>query len=530
MFSGARTDVHHIIRISYGILVMFHHNQRIAVVSQRLQGFYELVVVSLMQSDGRLIQNVEYPHETGPDLGGQPDSLGFSSRQGARITGQIEIIQSHIHQEAESGMNFIDDLLADDQVPLGRFIAFYEFQGFIDGKGGEFIDVLSSQGHRKHFRFQPGSVAGGAGVAAHELLDFTLDVIRTALQITSLQVVDFPFIGIVVLSSGIVLGIEHLELDASGSIEKNVHDVVWQILDGCIEIEFILLGQCLKDSVGPGILFQSSVPPGSDGPFHDALLSVRNDQVLINLQKGTQAVAVLAFSVGRVEGEEPWLQLFDADVVVRTGELLRELQVLSINDADDDVSFSQLQRLLDGFGEPSFDVVADHKTVDDRLDVMLQRLLEIHLFLGNVDDGAIDSRSYIPCFLDGFQHLLVFTLLPLDHGCKNLHSGSFRKLQNLIHHLIHTLRGYLLAAYRAVRYAQPCIEQSQIVIDFRDGTHSGSGVLGCGLLVDGDGRAEPFNGLHIRLVHLTQKLSGIGRQRFHIASLPFRIKRVKSQR
>ena len=56
----------------------------------------------------------------------------------------------------------------------------------------------------------------------------------------------------------------------------------------------------------------------------------------------------------------------------------------------------------------------------------------------------------------------------------------------------------------------PSVQQTQVVIDFRHRAHRRAGVVGSGFLVNGNGRAQPLNGVYIGLIHLAQKLPGVG--------------------
>ena len=60
-----------------------------------------------MEADAGLIQNISHPHQTGANLGGQPDSLGLTAGQRTRGSGQGQIVQSHINQEINSGFNLL---------------------------------------------------------------------------------------------------------------------------------------------------------------------------------------------------------------------------------------------------------------------------------------------------------------------------------------------------------------------------------------------------------------------------------------
>ena len=49
-----------------------------------LQRFQQLIVISLVQSDTRLIKDIGNPHKSGADLGRQTDPLCLASGKGTR--------------------------------------------------------------------------------------------------------------------------------------------------------------------------------------------------------------------------------------------------------------------------------------------------------------------------------------------------------------------------------------------------------------------------------------------------------------
>ena len=123
----------------------------------------------------------------------------------------------------------------------------------------------------------------------------------------------------------------------------------------------------------------------------------------------------------------------------------------------------------------------------------------------------------------------MLALFPPDHRREDLNPASLRKRKDLIHDLVNALLPDLTTAFGAVRHADPRPEKAQIVIDLRHCTHGGTGILGRGLLVNGDGRREAVDIIHIGFIHLTKKHSGIGAQAFHITSLPFGIDRIEGK-
>ena len=53
--------------------------------------------------------------------------------------------------------------------------------------------------------------------------------------------------------------------------------------------------------------------------------------------------------------------------------------------------------------------------------------------------------------------------------------------------------------------------------------------MGWGPLFDGDGRGEPLDQVHVRLVHELQELPGVGGKAFHVAPLPFGVDGVEGE-
>jgi hypothetical protein len=85
------------------------------------------------------------------------------------------------------------------------------------------------------------------------------------------------------------------------------------------------------------------------------------------------------------------------------------------------------------------------------------------------------------------------------------------------------------AAVRAVRHADGGVEQPEVVVDFRDGADGGARAAAGGLLLDGDGRAQAFDGVNVGPLHLVKELASVGREGLHIAALAFGVDGVKGQ-
>ena len=73
---------------------MFNDDDRIAQVTQLFQRADEPFVVALVQSDGRLVQDIQYVDQLRTNLCCQTDALTLTTRQRCRLAVQRQIVQT----------------------------------------------------------------------------------------------------------------------------------------------------------------------------------------------------------------------------------------------------------------------------------------------------------------------------------------------------------------------------------------------------------------------------------------------------
>ena len=107
--------------------------------------------------------------------------------------------------------------------------------------------------------------------------------------------------------------------------------------------------------------------------------------------------------------------------------------------------------------------------------------------------------------------------------------GAFRVRQHGVHHLAHRLRGEVDVVIGAARGARPGVQEPQVVVHLGHGPDGRARIMRGRLLLDGNGRGQPLDGVHVRLFHHRQELAGIGGERLHIAPLALGIDGVEGQ-
>ena len=159
------------------------------------------------------------------------------------------------------------------------------------------------------------------------------------------------------------------------------------------------------------------------------------------------------------------------------------------------------------------------------LDVLIQPDLFGEIILIAVDHHADITAA--PCL---FKYLCMRTFPSADNRRENLNLSPLRQRHHGIHHLVNRLPADLPPALRAVRDADARKKQTEIVIYLRHGADGRPRIAVCRLLVDGNSRRQAADIVHVRLVHLSEELPRIGRERFHVAPLSFRVNGIKRER
>ena len=195
---------------------------------------------------------------------------------------------------------------------------------------------------------------------------------------------------------------------------------------------------------------------------------------------------------------------------------------------DSDKAFAVFKTYFHGIGDALPRPLLHRDPIHNHIDVVLHVALHLDIVV-HVIERTIHPHPNKALALNVFEYFLIGTFTLPNHRGQKLDTGAFGKRHNRIYNRLGCLGNDDLAAFVTVRGANSGEEKTQIVVDFRHRAHGGSGVPVGRLLLDGDGRTQPFDVIHIGLIHLIKKLACIGRQALYITSLPFGVERVKGK-
>src|SRR5687768_12225713 len=113
VLAGAGSHVDDVVRGTHRLLVVLDDDDCVAEVAELLERREEARVVTLVQADGRLVEDVEHADEPRADLRGEPDALRLATRERLGGTPEREVIEPDVDEEAQTLAHFLEDRAGD---------------------------------------------------------------------------------------------------------------------------------------------------------------------------------------------------------------------------------------------------------------------------------------------------------------------------------------------------------------------------------------------------------------------------------
>ena len=511
---------------------MLDDHQRVAQVAQLLERGDELAVVALVQADARLVEDIEYAHERGAYLRGQPYALALAAGEGGRRAGEGEILQANALEEVQPRAYLLDYQIRYHALsraePAGQGLD--ELQGLGNRHVAEIHDGQPAHGDGQGLFFQALAAAVRAGVLAHILLVLLAHALALCVPVAALDVVYQTLKGLLehaLAARGIVLQLERLAVRA---VHDDVQGLLGQVLDRRCQLEVVFLREGVIVHLGDAVALGVAPAGGLYAALQDGKAGVADDEPRVGAQLSAQPRAGRAGTVGAVEGEHARRELLNGDAAVLAGVVLGEELLLSAGRVVyQHQTAGEAGRRLRAVREAAGAVGPHDKAVHDNFYVVLFILVEADL-LAQVVHRAVHAHAHIAGLARVLEHLGVLALARAHDRREDLDARTLRPGEDLVDDLVYGLLADLLTALGAVRYAYARPEQAQIVVDLRHRAHGGARVAAGGLLVNAYGRGEALDVVNVGLVHLPEEHARVAGQALHVAPLALCVYRVERER
>src|SRR5580704_5894116 len=232
-----------------------------------------------------------------------------------------------------------------------------------------------------------------------------------------------------------------------------------------------------------------------------------------------------ACAISAIERKASRLQLGDVESTVRTRHR-RGIKLLFFSGVrSEDKTVGHLQ----SFGHRGFEALLNPRFENNAIDDGFNGVFLVAFELNGVGEiSHLTVNAGAKALLIQFVEQVLELPFAAAHDRRiddDAFSGCERK--NPLYDLFRSLARNRFAALRAVGHTDRCVEETKVVINFGNGANGGSGAAAGGLLLDGDGRTEAFDGIDIGTLNLVKELASVRRKCFHVASLAFGIDGVE---
>ena len=201
-----RPEVEHPIRGPDDLLVVLHHEDRVARVPQPVQDPDHAAEVARVEADARLVEHEQGIDERRAEGGGEVDALDLPAAQGAGLPVEGEIAEAHVDEIAEPRAQLVEEergrlvegggrpeVLEEREAPVER-----EGAELVDGEGGarrgaglvparERLAAAARQPPVEGLRLEPGPAAPGAREVAAVAREEDPDVHPVALALEPVE-------------------------------------------------------------------------------------------------------------------------------------------------------------------------------------------------------------------------------------------------------------------------------------------------------------------------------------------------------
>ena len=234
----------------------------------------------MVETDRRLVEDVEHPHQLRADLRRQPDPLRFAAGQRAGGAFERDVAEPDIVEEPQSLADFLQHLRGNEAVALARGQPLHGLQGGAHREPHPAIDVPVADAHRQALGLEPRPAAGRARLRAHELLDPGAHVVGLRLAIAPQEIGDHPLKMRAPADIAALARVADLHLILAAAVEKDLPRLRRELRERRIQRKAVFAGHRLEDRPVPTGL---GVPPDRQRPLTHRQRGIGHHQLLVNL-------------------------------------------------------------------------------------------------------------------------------------------------------------------------------------------------------------------------------------------------------
>ena len=366
-----------VVRGPDGVFVVLDDEDGVADVTEPLDRRDHLDVVFRMQSDARLVEHVEHPHQTRPDLGREADPLRLAARERRGAAVETEVVETDPEQQLEAGADFFDHLAAGIRATSGQLQGAKKSVELVEVQLAEVVDRFFRDGEELAGRAQARAVAVRAGALDHHLVEplFHPRVHLPLLAVAAIVPLDAPrdpvepdLPSVMVVAVDLGVGRRaHRDRPRIDAVEDGVARSFRQVLPRTVERELLRQREAVHHQAVPrvGVVLEGLA---HEAATQDASVRIRHEQLRVGQLVDAEPAARAARALGIVEDEIVRTDVAINEVMRRTAQAAVEPRRLRLTGTLHDLHLHQTVADQQRARDPGLDrllvTAADDEPVD----------------------------------------------------------------------------------------------------------------------------------------------------------------------
>ena len=292
---------------------MLDHQHGVAQIAQALKRGEQLLVVTRVQADARLVENVQHAHQPRADLRGQADALRFAAAERAARAVECQVAQPDILQKTKPRRDLAHHVGGDFLAHLIHFQAVEKPHRLVDRQLADIHDrqatetpvasqlASAAQRHRQHHFAEPLAPTRLAPLRAHERPE------PPPCRLAACLVVQPGEVGQDAVERlgrrGFLAAARKLKLDhlVGRAVEQRLLEALGQATVRLGHVHPVMRGQRLEQPVVMGNHPRAALRPRQDDALLQRLVRVADHQAFVEHRPLAQPGAGRAGAVWRVE-------------------------------------------------------------------------------------------------------------------------------------------------------------------------------------------------------------------------------------
>ena len=482
--SGVGPHVHHVVGRRDNVVVVFHHDHRVALVSKPLKHANQLGGVFRVKANAGLVEDVGAAHKGASHAGTQGDALRFPATEGGAAPLQRQIAQTKVHQALQPGVDFPQQALGDFGVRIGQGPTAQRGECFFDGHGQELGQSHVADEHVVGVLPKPCAVAGAAQGAPAVTADHdaVLNLVALGFQ-------------------GREEGVDALEMGASVPHQGLLllGQGVPRRVDGKVRV------RCAHDeSVAPP---SGAFPaPRGDRAVVQAFGRVGDDLVGVDAEHVAVAFARAACADRAVEVEHVWRRLREEHAVPFEAvvEFATRRGTVAARSPDLASATPFKKGRFNAVGHTSRVVLGrgGGEAVDDQP----QHVGGVDVF--EAHRPLVGPGAGVPLLLKHAKLVFRRPILSCMER-RDEHHAVVGAVQDGVDHVGDAVFAHDLSRHWRPGFPDACVQHAQVVQHFRSGAHGAPGTSRGAALLNGHSRREAVDSVDVGLLESAEKLTGV---------------------